>query len=150
MLLAEMMLNEINTVKPSSFPSLSGVRVYLALGNSRHFTTPQLVSPRNDVWEMNAEIPYWWRVTIQIWVVLLIGWSKFPTRHDQSETLPRSGWWWVISMEFLCSFLRRHFAGKPVVGSWNVGCFLKLEPTLPVTVIRVSNTFQIKIPEVFK
>ena len=49
MLLAEMMLNEINTVKPSSFPSLSGVRVYLALGNSRHFTTPQLVSPRNDV-----------------------------------------------------------------------------------------------------
>ena len=26
----------------------------------------------------------------QVWVVLLIGWSKFPTRHDRSETLPRS------------------------------------------------------------
>ena len=27
--------------------------------------------------EMTSEIPYWWRVTTQIWVVLLIGWSKF-------------------------------------------------------------------------
>ena len=33
---------------------------------------------------------------------------------NQSEALPRSGWWRVISMEFLYSFLRRHFAGKPV------------------------------------
>ena len=29
-------------------------------------------------------------------------------------------------MEFLYSFLRRHFAGKPVVASRNVGCFLSL------------------------
>ena len=29
-------------------------------------------------------------------------------------------------MEFLYSFLRRHFAGKPVVASQNVGCFLSL------------------------
>ena len=29
-------------------------------------------------------------------------------------------------MEFLRSFLRRHFAGKPVVASRNVGCFLRL------------------------
>ena len=41
--------------------------------NSRHFATPPLASPRNDVWEASAEIPYWWRVTTQIWVVLLIG-----------------------------------------------------------------------------
>ena len=27
-----------------------------------------MVSPRNDVWESSAEIPYWWRVTTQIWV----------------------------------------------------------------------------------
>ena len=46
---------------------------------------------RNDVWETSAEIPYWWPVTTQIWVVLLIGWIKFPTGHDQSEALPRSG-----------------------------------------------------------
>ena len=29
-------------------------------------------------------------------------------------------------MEFFCSFLRRHFAGKTVVASSNVGCFLRL------------------------
>ena len=29
-------------------------------------------------------------------------------------------------MEFLHSFLRRHLAGKPVVASQNVGCFLRL------------------------
>ena len=25
--------------------------------------------------------------TTKIWIVFLIGWSKFPTRHDQSEAL---------------------------------------------------------------
>ena len=30
-------------------------------------------------------------------------------------------------MEFLRSFLRRHLAGKPVVASPNVGCFLRLQ-----------------------
>ena len=34
--------------------------------NSRHFAKLPLVSPRNDVWETNAEIPYWWRLTTQI------------------------------------------------------------------------------------
>ena len=33
--------------------------VTLASENSLHFTTSPLVSPRNDVWEMSAEIPYW-------------------------------------------------------------------------------------------
>ena len=39
------------------------------------FRDAPLVFPRNDVWETSAEIPYWWRVTSQIWVVLLIGWK---------------------------------------------------------------------------
>ena len=39
----------------------------LAWENSQHFATPPLVSPRNDVWETRAEIPYWWRVTTEIW-----------------------------------------------------------------------------------
>ena len=95
--------------------------------NSGHLTTQPLVSPPNDVWETSTEILYWWRITIQIWVVLLTGWIKFPTWHDQSEALPRSGYWRVISMEFLRSFLRRHLAGKPVVESQNVGCFLRLK-----------------------
>ena len=58
--------------------------------------------------EMNAEIPYWWCITTQIWVVRLIGWSKFPTWHDQSEVLPSCRKWRIISMEFLHSFLRCH------------------------------------------
>ena len=39
--------------------------------DSTDFTTPPLVSPRNEVWGTSAEIPYWWRVTTQISVVLL-------------------------------------------------------------------------------
>ena len=38
--------------------------------------------------ETSAEIPYWWQMTTQIWVLLLIGWSKI---SNQSEALPRSG-----------------------------------------------------------
>ena len=37
--------------------------------NCRHFAAPSLVSPRNDFWRTTAKIPYWWRVTIQFWVV---------------------------------------------------------------------------------
>ena len=60
--------------------------------NSRHYATPPLFSERDDVWETSAEIPYWWRVTTQIWVVLLIGWSKFRTQHrDHSEAPLGSG-----------------------------------------------------------
>ena len=35
-------------------------------------------------------------------------------------------------MEFLRSFLRRHLAGKSVVASPNVGCFLKLVKLLSI------------------
>ena len=70
-----------------------------------------------DVWETSTEIPYGWRVTTQIWVMLLTGWIKFLMRHDQSEALPRSGKWCIISREFLRSFLRRHLVGKPLVAS---------------------------------
>ena len=41
----------------------------LAWENSQHLVTVPLVSPQNDVWETWAEIPYWWHVTTQIWVV---------------------------------------------------------------------------------
>ena len=51
---------------------------------------PPLFPLRNDIWEMSTETPYWWHVTTQIWLVLLIGWSKYPRRHDQSKALPRS------------------------------------------------------------
>ena len=45
----------------------------LALENSPNFATLPLVSQRNDVCETTAEIPYWWRITTQFWVLLLIG-----------------------------------------------------------------------------
>ena len=49
-------------------------------------------SPGNDVWETSAEIPYWWRVTTQIWVaVLLIGRATLEICFNRSEALPRSG-----------------------------------------------------------
>ena len=39
--------------------------------------------------ERSEEIPYWWHVTTQIWVVLLIRWSKFSTiQRDCFITLP--------------------------------------------------------------
>ena len=43
---------------------------WVAWANSRHLATLTLVSLPNDFWEMNAEIPYWWRVTTQIWEVM--------------------------------------------------------------------------------
>ena len=76
-------------------------------------------SPQNDVWGTRAEIPYPWRVTIcrsgllqpitstaQIWVV---------TRHQ-------------CGISALLSYLS--LAGKPVVVSRNVGCFLRQETWL--------------------
>ena len=45
----------------------------------------------NDIWETSAEIPFWWRVTTQIWVVLLIGRAAWEIWFNQSEALPRSG-----------------------------------------------------------
>ena len=62
----------------------------LAWKNSRHLATLPLVSPLNDVWQTSAENSYWWRATIQIWVVLLIGRAAWEICFNQSEALPRS------------------------------------------------------------
>ena len=43
--------------------------------------------------------------------------------HTDDASLARSGSSRVISIEFLRSFPRRQFAGKPVVASHNVDCF---------------------------
>ena len=44
---------------------------------------------------------------------------------NQSATLPRSWKCYVTSTGCLCSFLRRHFAGKPVAVSRKDGCFFQ-------------------------
>ena len=96
--------------------------------NSRHSTMPPVVSPRYDVWEASAEIPYWWHVTTQIWVVLLI--SDWSCRVENLIQPIRSTT--QISVvtrhqhQHLRSFLRRHLAGKSVVASPNVCCFLRI------------------------
>ena len=40
---------------------------------------------------MSAEIPYWWRITTKIWVVLLIGRAAWEICFNQSKARPRSG-----------------------------------------------------------
>ena len=48
-------------------------RCCFSLTKSQYFTALPLVSSWNAVWETSAEISYWWPVTNQFWVVLLIG-----------------------------------------------------------------------------
>ena len=88
-----------------------------------------LLSPRNyDVWGMSIAIPYWRLVNTQVWIVLLIGWDHIPTPHAarsiRSTTQICAAN--AIRMEFLRSFLRLDFEGKPVEASRNVVCFLRL------------------------
>ena len=108
------------------------IHTNVAWENSQHLATLPLVSPANDVWETSAEIPYWWHVTTQDlgsasdWSCRVGNWLQ-PIRKyypdlfsDTSSVLNR--------ISALVSILRRHFAGKPEVASWNVGCFLNLVP----------------------
>ena len=96
----------------------SSVLVHVAWVNSRHFVTPLPVSLRNDVSETRAEISYWWRVNTQIWVVLLSGWSKFLSWHDQSEAQPYLGsdasWVWNLSACSERGFGARENRGAPL------------------------------------
>ena len=61
--------------------------------NRWHFAMPPTISPRNDVWETSAEIPYWWRVSTQIRVLLLIGCATCEICFNQSRALPH----WVVT-----------------------------------------------------
>ena len=75
-------------------------------------------------------------------VSLLIGRAAWEIWFNQSEALTRSGKWRVISMEFLRSFLRLHLAGKPVVASPNVDCFLLIWRTNFKSGIRSCSQFK--------
>ena len=94
---------------------------YIAWENRRH-----LISQRHhwflrqiDVCKMCAELPYWYYRNLgsaSDWL-MQISHAAWPIRSTAQI---------FISMEFLWSFCRRHFPGKPVVVSQNVGCFLRL------------------------
>ena len=63
----------------------------VAWENSQHLAMLPLVSPPKDVWEASTEIPYWRPITTQIWVVLVIGWIKFPTLQTNHKYYPDLG-----------------------------------------------------------
>ena len=44
--------------------------------------------PRKITTGTSVLIPHWWRVTTQIWVTLLIGWSKFPRGTTNQKHYP--------------------------------------------------------------
>ena len=101
--------------------------VLLAWENSRHFATPSLVSPWNDVWELKRA-------------------QKF---HTVDASLPRTGWcfWLVVARGKISSTNQKHFPdlGSDASSVWkfctrfsdvisqgnqwwrrkNVGCFLR-------------------------
>lgn len=66
----------------------------------------------------------------QIWEELLIGWRKFSSLHYQSEALPRSELWHVDSCDISALVPQTSLCGKPLVGSRNVDCFLRLVSSL--------------------
>ena len=60
--------------------SITSLPAFLACGSRRHHWLP--CEMRNE-----RRISSWRRVITHIWIVLTFGWSKLPTRHDQSEDL---------------------------------------------------------------
>ena len=74
----------------------------LAWENRWHLAKLPLVSPPNDVWEMSTKIPYWWLVTTQICVVLLIGcatWIQPTPPNDVWETSAEIPYWWRVTTQ---------------------------------------------------
>ena len=51
----------------------------------RNATTHSVFPAKCRLKKSSAEISYWWRVTTQIWKVLLIGWSKFPYETNDQK-----------------------------------------------------------------
>ena len=64
----------------------------IAWENSQHFMMPPTVFQQNDVWETSTEIPYWWRVTTQVWVVLLIGHAASAVWNFSGYQAPLLNW----------------------------------------------------------
>ena len=95
---------------------------FLPWENSRHSTTPTLVSPRNNVWETSGEIPYRWRTRHY---PDLIGWKFASTSHIWVMTRHQYGISALVS--------ETSFHGETSGDDANVGIFLRLwsPPILP-------------------
>ena len=90
------------------------VRTNVRQPENLHFATLALVSSQINFWVRGRNSV----LTTHHFLVLLIGWSKFPLRRDQSEALPISEKKYVISME--------SSDGETSWTSFNVDCFLRI------------------------
>ena len=95
-----------------------------------------LVSPRNDLWWTSAEIPYWWQLITRLHSYTDLGSTSDETKQifNQSQIVPISGWWQVISMEFLQSFLKRYITRSNGVVKCRLLCRARLNQKLGVVV----------------
>ena len=84
------------------------------LALERHFATPP------DHWFPRGMTP---KERAQKFLIMTCPFQDLGSACDWLKQIPL---WQVISMEFLYSFLWRHFAVKPLMASRNVSCFLRL------------------------
>ena len=86
----------------------------------------------------HGQIPYPWRATAHIWVVLLIGRSKFPTNRSSDQIWVLASHQYGISLLVSQTSLRRETSGGEMsavisqarqVNKWRLFCFL-YQPSL--------------------
>ena len=95
-------------------------KLHVAWENSQHFLKKPLVSLQSTK-IFYRDIPYCWCVTTQIWVVLLIGWSKILTTLKHYPDLGHD----TSSASSFCSRFS-DILGDQWWHCKNVSCFLRL------------------------
>lgn len=86
--------------------------------------------PAKWCWGTSIEIPYWQSITTNIWVVLLIGWSKFSANQENNLDLGSV----MASMRNLCvCFSDVNCEKTTLMASQDVGHFLRLSFSLICT-----------------
>ena len=98
--------------------------LWISWENSPHLATLPLVSPRNEVWETSAEIPYWSRVITHTWVILVF-WLVMPRREFPST----SQTWLVTRHQYVISAILPqtsfHREGSGGVAKQSIKCEIK-------------------------
>ena len=116
-----------------------------------------MVSSRNNFWETSAEIPYRWRDTTKIEVVLLIGWNKFYTSQKHypdlgsdassvwnfcarfSDVISRGNHWWRREMSAAFSQANLFEVGKEGGTQTHYKSFRRAVGPLLLTVALILN-----------
>ena len=77
------------------------------LGSAKQSTFPDASTcfPRNDVWRSTTEIPYWWRVTVQIWIVIRHQYgNELLLQTPSSDLVSRGNQWSRRNMSAVLSY----------------------------------------------